>query len=96
MYIYIILSPSLQEYCTTLSQHINNRCQYFYYSFVKRLLFLNRFPRIPYQSLFEMDHSAYRDNYSSDTGFSHKFQLFSDKINVLHVWVNHVAYFNAR
>ena len=27
--------------------------------------------------------SAYRDSYSSDTGFSNKFQLFLDKINFI-------------
>ena len=39
---------------------------------------------------------AYRDNYSSDTGFSNKLQLFLDKINFSHVLVNKVTFSKAR
>ena len=37
-----------------------------------------------------------RESYSSDTGFSNKFQLFLDKINFSHVWVNQVTFSKVR
>ena len=43
-------------------------------------------------------YSAYRDRltYSNDPGFSNKFQLFLDKTNFSHVWVNQVTFSKAR
>ena len=41
-------------------------------------------------------YSSYRDSYSSDTGFSNTFQLFLDKVNFSHVWVNQITFSKTR